>query len=60
MTMLLISRGLVTVPAVCHLIPILHDGEIVETGHVPQLMSSPRRPYMKCLVEAIHLRFPRP
>lgn len=59
MSMLFISHDLVTVAAVCHRIAILHDGEIVETGPVPQVISSPRHPYTKRLIESIPLSFPK-
>jgi peptide/nickel transport system ATP-binding protein len=60
MSMLFISHDLVAVAAICHRIAILHGGEIVETGSVPEVMSSPRHPYTKRLIEAIPFPFRRP
>ena len=59
MSMLFISHDLITVAAVCHRLAILHGGEIVETGSVAQVMSSPHHPYTKRLIEAIPPRFPK-
>jgi ABC-type oligopeptide transport system ATPase subunit len=52
-----ISHDLLTVAAVCHRIAILHGGEIVETGRVAQVMSSPQHPYTRRSIGAIAKEF---
>jgi ABC-type dipeptide/oligopeptide/nickel transport system ATPase component len=53
MSMLFISHDLLTVATLCHRLAILHGGEIVESGPVGQMISSPQHPYTKRLIEAI-------
>ena len=53
MAMLFISHDLLAVAALCSRIAILHDGEIVETGPVKDVLAAPRHPYTKQLVAAV-------
>lgn len=53
MSMLLISHDLAAVTTICDRIAILHEGLIVETGPVRQVLKAPQHPYTKQLVDAV-------
>lgn len=60
MSVLFISHDLPSVAALCHRMAILHDGQIVESGPVADLLSAPRHSYTKRLVTAVQkLQIPR-
>jgi ABC-type dipeptide/oligopeptide/nickel transport system ATPase component len=53
MSMLFISHDLLTVATRCHRLAILHAGEIVECGHVKEVLATPKHPYTKLLIAAV-------
>jgi ABC-type glutathione transport system ATPase component len=53
MSMLFISHDLLTVAMLCHRLAILHEGEIVESGPVHEVLASPEHPYTKRLIAAV-------
>lgn len=53
MSMLFISHDLPAVVGLCHRLAILHDGEVVESGPVKSVLSAPRHPYTRRLIEAV-------
>jgi len=57
MSMLLISHDLLTIAALCHRLAILHDGEIVESGAVKKILTSPEHPYTQRLIAAVAVDF---
>lgn len=54
---LCISHDLASVAQRCHRIAILHEGEIVETGDVRSIFTSPQHTYSKALVQASRTSF---
>lgn len=52
-SVLLISHDLPAVAAVCHRLAILHEGVIVESGRVRDVLNSPSHPYTRKLIEAV-------
>jgi ABC-type glutathione transport system ATPase component len=60
MSMLFISHDLLTVATLCHRLAILHEGEIVESGPVNQVLASPEHSYTKRLIAAVPIGFRKP
>ena len=50
---LYISHDLPSIRTICHRIAILHEGAIVESGPVDEVLGNPRHPYTKNIVEAV-------
>jgi ABC-type dipeptide/oligopeptide/nickel transport system ATPase component len=53
MSVLFISHDLISVSALCHRIAILHEGIIVESGPVKEILACPRHPYTQKLIAAV-------
>ncbi|WP_404298711.1 ABC transporter ATP-binding protein [Alicycliphilus denitrificans] len=49
---LLITHDVAVVRAMAHEVIVMKDGEVVESGHVQQVLDAPRHPYTQRLVEA--------
>jgi peptide/nickel transport system ATP-binding protein len=59
--LLFISHDLAVVSTVCSRLLVMRAGEIVESGQVAQVLSRPRHPYTRALVDAARTRRdPRP
>lgn len=52
-TVLFIANNLGLVSAICSRVAILHEGRIVETGKVQEVLKDPRHPYTLTLLNAI-------
>lgn len=52
-TVLFIANNLGLVSAICNRVAILHEGRIVETGKVKEVLKDPRHPYTLTLLNAI-------
>ncbi|MGK5547232.1 dipeptide ABC transporter ATP-binding protein [Streptomyces sp. URMC 127] len=57
---LYISHDLALVASVCHRVLVMHDGEIVESGPVGQVLRQPAHPYTQALLRASDLSVPAP
>jgi ABC-type dipeptide/oligopeptide/nickel transport system ATPase component len=53
MSILFVSHDLPTIAAVCDRLAVLHDGKIVECGHVKSVLTDPQHPYTKELIAAV-------
>lgn len=53
LSMLLISHDLLVVASLCSKVCILHDGRIVESGCIDQVLSNPQHPYTARLLAAM-------
>jgi ABC-type glutathione transport system ATPase component len=53
MSILFISHDLLAIAGLCHRIAILHQGQIVESGPVQQILNAPTHPYTRALIAAI-------
>jgi ABC-type dipeptide/oligopeptide/nickel transport system ATPase component len=53
MAILFISHDLMAVAALCHRLAILHEGAIVESGPVNDVLDAPAHPYTRQLIEAL-------
>jgi peptide/nickel transport system ATP-binding protein len=53
MGILFISHDLSTIAAVCDRLAILHEGKIVECGHLETVVAAPQHPYTKELIAAV-------
>jgi ABC-type glutathione transport system ATPase component len=53
MSILFISHDLSTIAAVCDRLAILHQGKIVECGHVKTVLAAPQHSYTKGLIAAV-------
>ncbi|QXE27018.1 ABC transporter ATP-binding protein [Chlamydia buteonis] len=51
--MLLVTHNLALVTELCDDIAIIKDGQLVETGSVKEIFSSPKHPYTKRLLKAV-------
>ena len=51
-TMLMISHDLTFVSSVASRVAVMYSGKVVETGHVKDVLSSPRHPYTRGLVHS--------
>ncbi|WP_348662658.1 ABC transporter ATP-binding protein [Chlamydia vaughanii] len=51
--MLLVTHNLALVTELCDDIAIIKDGQLIETGSVKQIFSSPQHPYTKRLLKAV-------
>ncbi|AFS22132.1 ABC transporter ATP-binding protein [Chlamydia psittaci] len=51
--MLLVTHNLALVTELCDDIAIIKDGQLVETGNVKEIFSSPQHPYTKRLLKAV-------
>ena len=56
MGILFISHDLSTIASVCDRIAILHEGKIVECGHLETVVAAPQHPYTKELIAAVPKR----
>ncbi|PSJ29987.1 ABC transporter ATP-binding protein [Streptosporangium nondiastaticum] len=57
---LYISHDLALVASVCHRVLVMHDGRIVESGPVEQVLRQPEHPYTQALLSASDLSVPAP
>ena len=53
MALVLVSHDLATVASTCDRIAVMQEGRIVEAGDTRQIMSAPREPYTRALIEAV-------
>ena len=53
MALVLVSHDLATVASTCETIAVMQGGRIVEAGDTRQIMSAPREPYTRALIEAV-------
>ena len=53
MALVLVSHDLATVASTCDRIAVMQTGRIVEAGDTRQIMSAPREPYTRALIEAV-------
>lgn len=53
MSILLISHDLLSVATFCHRVAILHQGEIVESGPVDDVLNAPQHPYTRRLIATL-------
>ena len=53
MALVLVSHDLATVASTCDRIVVMQEGRIVEAGETVQIMSAPREPYTRALIEAV-------
>lgn len=53
MALVLVSHDLATVASTCDRIAVMQEGCIVEAGDTRQIMSAPREPYTRALIEAV-------
>jgi oligopeptide/dipeptide ABC transporter ATP-binding protein len=53
LAMVLITHNLGVVAAVCDRIAVMYLGRIIETAPTPELLSNPRHPYTRRLLEAV-------
>ncbi|WP_448756406.1 ABC transporter ATP-binding protein [Actinomyces sp.] len=53
MALVLVSHDLATVASTCDRIAVMQQGRIVEAGETVQIMSAPREPYTRALIEAV-------
>ena len=53
MALVLVSHDLATVASTCDRIAVMQQGCIVEAGDTRQIMSAPREPYTRALIEAV-------
>ena len=53
MALVLVSHDLATVASTCARIAVMQQGCIVEAGDTRQIMSAPREPYTRALIEAV-------
>ena len=53
MALVLVSHDLATVASTCDRIAVMQEGRIVEAGDTRQIMSTPREPYTRALIEAV-------
>ena len=53
MALVLVSHDLATVASTCDRIAVMQQGRIVEAGDTRQIVSAPREPYTRALIEAV-------
>ena len=53
MSMILVSHDLAVITEVCDRIVVMYGGQIVEEGDTATIISAPRHPYTKALLEAL-------
>ena len=53
MALVLVSHDLAAVASTCDRIAVMQQGRIVEAGDTRQIMSAPREPYTRALIEAV-------
>ena len=53
MALVLVSHDLATVASTCDRIAVMQEGCIVEAGDTRRIMSAPREPYTRALIEAV-------
>ena len=53
MALVLVSHDLATVASTCDRIAVMQEGRIVEAGDTRQIMSAPREPYTRALIESV-------
>lgn len=53
MALVLVSHDLATVASTCDRIAVMQVGRIVEAGDTRQIVSAPREPYTRALIEAV-------
>jgi peptide/nickel transport system ATP-binding protein len=53
MSMILVSHDLAVITEVCDRIVVMYGGQIVEEGDTDTIISAPRHPYTKALLEAL-------
>jgi oligopeptide/dipeptide ABC transporter ATP-binding protein len=53
MSLLLVSHDLVTVGELCDDVVVMYAGQVVERGRAAEVLSAPRHPYTRALIESV-------
>jgi peptide/nickel transport system permease protein len=53
LSLLFVSHDLAVVAQLCERVVVLHEGRVVESGTTVQVVTAPRDPYTRSLVEAV-------
>lgn len=51
--LLIVSHDLSAVARLCREVSVMHDGRIVETGSVRDILTDPQHPYTRDLIDAV-------